>query len=194
MTATDETSVTPPTKPSRATWLDRLRAWMPEGAPEPDPAAWLDRAELLDEVRARGAAVTPRALAHWESENILPRGVRRWIDGSPRARYPEFAVDAIVHLRALQAAGLNLQAIRPYMESWIAIQYSHLFPDPEAQRPARETWLPSPEDIEEQVTALARRHERVHGGPPIVQAEVRLTDAAGHEFVAHAFAPVAPAE
>ncbi len=172
-----------PTK-KRETWRDF--------AGESPP--WLTRDELLARLRDDGVDVSARTLAYWESQSVVPRPVRRWVDGAPRVFYPELAVGAVAYLRNLQKEGLNLRAIRPYMEAWIEIQYGHLYADPEAQRLAREKWLPSPEDSEPHITALARRHERVHGGPPIVRAQILFTDAAGHTFAAHSFTPPAPQE
>lgn len=183
---------TKPAAPPKETWLDRMRAWKPDGAPDPDPEGFLTREELLEEVNRNGNAVNPRTLAFWEREGVLPRPVRRWVGGRPHALYPELAIPAINHVRELQGQGLNLRAISRFVESWIAIEYVHLFPDPEKQRQARERWLPSPEDVEPPITALARRHERVRPGPPIVKAELRFTDASGVEFVVHSFSVEPP--
>ncbi len=176
-----------PTKPNRETWLD----WLPEGAPEPDLAELFTRDELIEELHRRGVDVSARTLAYWESEGVLPRALRRWRDGSPAALYPDWYVGAITHIRKLQAEGIPLRRMRPLMRSWSLIRYSHEIVDPETQRANSEKYLPSPEDIEPHVTALAHRHRRVHGGPPIVKAEIRFTDATGVEFVAHSFAPAA---
>lgn len=103
-----------PTKPKRETWFDHR----PADWPKPDPADLLDRQELIEALRDRGVAVDEVALVFWEKRGILPRPARRWRDGAPRALYPQHAVDAVAHLRELQAAGRSLEDIAPLMRVW----------------------------------------------------------------------------
>ncbi len=173
-----------PPATSQETWVD----WLPE-ARQSDLTELLSRDELLQELQERGVDVNARTLASWEGKGVLPRAVRRWRDGGPAALYPEQAIGAVEHLHRLRAEGMPLQTIKPLVRSWFRTRLAIEFADPEAQRAAREKWLPSPEDLEPQVTALAHRHRRVHGGPPITKAEIRFTDATGAEFVAHSFTP-----
>lgn len=98
----------------KRTWFDHR----PPDWPPPDPADLLDRKELLDDLRERGVEVDDVALVFWEKRGILPRPMRRWRDGAPRALYPHHAVDAVTHLRQLQAAGRSLDEIAPIMRAW----------------------------------------------------------------------------
>ncbi|MDP9363481.1 MAG: hypothetical protein M3Q10_04495 [Chloroflexota bacterium] len=102
------------TKPKRWTWFDHR----PADWPPPDPADLLDRQELLEELRDRGVEVDDVALVFWEKSGVLPRPMRRWRDGAPRALYPRHAIDAVAHLRQLQAAGRSLDEIAPIMRAW----------------------------------------------------------------------------
>ncbi len=172
-------------QPKRETWRD----WLPEGVPEPDLAELLSRDELIQALQDRGIDVSARTLAYWESEGVTPRPVRRWRGGAPAALYPSWFVDAVAFVRQSQASGIPLRIIGPLLRSWSLLRYSHEIAEHEEQLRARRKYQPSPEDIEPPVAALAHQHRRVHGGPPIVKAEIRFTDATGVEFVVHSFAP-----
>ena len=102
------------TKTRQKTWLDLL----PPGAPEIPTDDLLTRQELLQELRDRGVDVSEVALVYWEKAGVLPRSIRRRRHGAPRSLYPHYAVDAVAHLRELQAAGRNLDQIAPLMRAW----------------------------------------------------------------------------
>ncbi len=99
-------------KGGQRTWEDRL----PEYLRNPD--LYYTRDEVLGVLRDRGIDVDEVALVYWEKAGILPRAVRRWRDGVPRALYPPWAVDAIAHLRELQAKGRKLSDIAKVMPAW----------------------------------------------------------------------------
>jgi len=105
------TTETPTTK--RATWLDDLPDYLRDYPPD----GLYSREEVLGSLQDRGVDVNEVTLVFWEKSGILPRPVRRWRDGAPRALYPPWAVDAIVHLRVLQAQGRTLEQIRPLMQA-----------------------------------------------------------------------------
>lgn len=71
----------------------------------------MTRTELLAEVNRVGASVTERTLTFWEKEGILPRPIRRWHDGAPRALYPPSRVQDVLAVRRLQWQGWSLRAI-----------------------------------------------------------------------------------
>jgi DNA-binding transcriptional MerR regulator len=108
------TTTTPPkTKPRdhRLTWLDGIPDYLQDYPTE----GLYTRYEVIGSLRDRGVDVNEVTLVFWEKTGILPRPVRRWRDGAPRALYPPWAVDAIVHLRNLQAHGRTLDQIAPLM-------------------------------------------------------------------------------
>lgn len=100
-----------PTKPKRETWLDLL----PDGALEP---FLVTRDEVIGSLKDLGVDVNEVTLVFWEKSGVLPRPVRRWHAGAPHAMYPSYAIDAIEHLRQLQAAGRTLEQITPLMRMW----------------------------------------------------------------------------
>jgi|GEM_PF-5641475 len=104
-----------PAKANRATWDDVLRA---AGAPPYPIDGYLTRDELVEELTARGVDVDVGSLVWWEKSGTLPRPVRRWRDGAPRALYPGYAIDAVKTLRSMQAKGRTLEEIRPIMQAW----------------------------------------------------------------------------
>ncbi len=104
-----------PAKPKQETWLDIL---LPS-TPEP---LMISREELLGTLQARGVDVNDITIVFWEKSGTLPRPVRRWHAGAPRAMYPVYAIDAIEHLRQLQAAGHTLEQIAPVMRTWAIAQ------------------------------------------------------------------------
>jgi DNA-binding transcriptional MerR regulator len=99
---------------NKETWLDGL----PDRLREMPADALFTREEILDMLRDRSVDVNEVTLVFWEKSGILPRPLRRWRDGAPRALYPPWAVDAIAHLRDLQGQGRTLEQIAPLMQSW----------------------------------------------------------------------------
>jgi len=108
------TTVTAPAKPKQETWLDGLPDYLRDYPPD----GLYTREEVIGSLRDRGIDVNEVTLVFWEKSRILPRPVRRRRDGAPRALYPPWAVDAIAHLRGLQAQGRTLEQIAPLMQSW----------------------------------------------------------------------------
>ncbi len=99
------------TKPKRETWLDLL----PDDAPEP---SLITRDELIGTLKDRGVDINEVTLVYWEKSGVLPRPVRRWNTGAPRAMYPIYAIDTISYLRGLQAEGRTLDQIAPLVRAW----------------------------------------------------------------------------
>jgi DNA-binding transcriptional MerR regulator len=98
-------------KENRATWFDDV----PDYLQDIPPDGLYTRQEVIGSLADRGVDVNEVTLVFWEKQGILPRPVRRWRDGAPRALYPPWAVDAIAHLRALQSQGRTLEQIAPLM-------------------------------------------------------------------------------
>lgn len=166
--------------PNQETWVD----WMPPGSPEPE--GLLTRDELVDRLRRRGVDVTARTLAHWESVGALPRAVRRWRDGAPRALYPEWIVGLAAQVRDLaQHEGLSLREVGQHLRS-------------QAQAPPVGTILPDgstfggvlfagfPRTIAKMMdpalAAFVRRYTHTTGRHP-TRVELHLVDERGHTFV-----------
>jgi hypothetical protein len=97
--------VTPATKAEQTTWAD----WLPDGQSEPPQL--ITRAELLAELAREGVDVPERMLTFWESSGVLPRPVRRWRDGAPKALYPLGWQALVATVRAFQDQGLPLSDI-----------------------------------------------------------------------------------
>jgi DNA-binding transcriptional MerR regulator len=98
----------------RQTWLDGL----PDYLREMPVDAMYTRAEVLGSLQDRSVDVNEITLVYWEKAGILPRPIRRHRDNAVRALYPPWAVDAIQHVRELQAKGRTLDQIKPLMSSW----------------------------------------------------------------------------
>jgi len=67
-----------------------FRDWLPPGSPEPELYELITRAQVLEEVHARGIRISESTLRVREAEGILPRPMRRWRDGATRALYPSW--------------------------------------------------------------------------------------------------------
>ena len=100
-----------PPKPKRETWRD----WLPDGAPEPEARELLTRDEFLNALRDRDVPITTSMLVHWERAGALPRAVRRWQDGAPRALYPEWLIRLAALIPSLQERGLPLREIGTHL-------------------------------------------------------------------------------
>ncbi len=168
-----------PAKPKSESWRDFAEESLP----------WLTRDELTARLRDDGVDVSARTLAYWESENVLPRPIRRWVAGAPRATYPERAVWAVGYVRRLQAEGLELPRIGPMVRSILRVARGHDAVTAEEQHRNRDLYQPDPEEAEPILAELARRHVRLRGGPPLVRVDVVATDADGHRVTLHSFAP-----
>jgi len=96
---------------TKETWRD----WMHPDTPEPEPL--LTRAQFVDRLQAEGVDVSERTLAHWENKDILPRAIRRWRDGGPKALYPEWLLPAVNTIRIMQDMGESLAEIRATIHS-----------------------------------------------------------------------------
>jgi hypothetical protein len=149
------------TKPKPQTWLD----WMPPGAPEPQV---LSLPELLEALREqRGIEITEYTLEHYRRNNVLPRPVRRRHGGVTQAVYPAWFVDAIAHLKDMQAQGKTLDEIRPWMQSWALSTVDWKAPLDEKRIDARNA-----------MTTLLRAHGITAGGV----MRVTFTDDDGNEW------------
>ncbi len=110
------------TKTKRETWRDP--PWSPIGAPE--PSRLLTRPELLDLLAQMGVDATEADLRYWEYEGVLPRALRRWVDGAPRALYADWVAYFVKHLRQLQRdEGLSLAEIRPRLRTYARLFHAH---------------------------------------------------------------------
>lgn len=78
--------------PNKETWRD----WMPPDMPEPAEGDLITRGELLQRLRDRNVVICPRTLQLWESMGIVPRPIRRWNNGGPRALYPPWDEDLVI--------------------------------------------------------------------------------------------------
>ena len=107
-----ETVMPTTAKENRATWFDDVPDYLRDMPVE----GLYTREDVLGSLQDRGVDVNEVTLVFWEKTGILPRPVRRWRDGAPRALYPPWAVDAIAHLRALQAQGRTLDQIALLMQ------------------------------------------------------------------------------
>ena len=161
----------PPAAP-RQTW----QAWLPPGAAEPQV---LSRDAVLAQLRARGIDVPVRTLEHWQRVGVLPYPVRRWHEGSVKAVFPWWVVEAVVHLRQLQARGLSLSKIAPHMRAWALSEIT--WQDPLAGPLA---------EMRAAATAYARAYEQVTG-VPIGGVRIELNDGRGGS-IDHIELPVPP--
>jgi len=100
-------------KENRATWFDDVPDYLRDMPIE----GLYTREEVLGSLQDRGVDVNEVTLVYWEKAGILPRPIRRHRDNAPRALYPPWAVDAIEHLRDLQAQGRTLDQIKPLMQA-----------------------------------------------------------------------------
>jgi hypothetical protein len=103
------------TTPTKQTWL----AWMPEGAPMPE---LLTHDEFLDRLGERGVALTSATFHYYRHRGILPRPIRRRLDGVTQAVYPHWLLPVVERIKAMQAQGKGLDeiqdAIQPITKMW----------------------------------------------------------------------------
>src|SRR5215213_4950779 len=79
---------------------------------------FLTRPQLVEAVREQGAEIDEGTLVFWEKRGLLPRAIRRYRDGAPRALYPPRAVDVVIAIREMQQAGMTLDLIAPLMRKY----------------------------------------------------------------------------
>ena len=101
-------------KENRATWFDDVPDYLKDMPVE----GLYTREEVLGSLHDRGVEINEGTLVSLEKANVLPRPIRRYRDGAPRALYPPWAVDAIEYLRQLQAKGMTRAQIAPFMNAW----------------------------------------------------------------------------
>jgi len=89
---------------AKSTWTD----WMPQGTTEPP---LMTRDELIQRLAHEGITVNYRNIEHWQLRGVIPYPVRRRHQGSTKALYPEWMVDAIKQLRDAQSRGMSLVQI-----------------------------------------------------------------------------------
>jgi len=104
---------TPRTK--APTWLDL----MPANAPMPE---LLPHDELLARLRDRGVDLTSASFHYYRHRGILPRPIRRRVDGVTQAVYPAWLVPVVEAIRDMQAQGKSLDEIvdliQPITKMW----------------------------------------------------------------------------
>jgi len=171
--------------PAKAKYKETWKDWMPEGAPEPPDLQ--TREDVVEWIgRQQGAGMRPITagdIAYWEGIGVLPRGVRRWHEGSAKALYPGWYWLLARQVRSLQHAGLSLDEIRPRIRTHARLMLSFP-PAPENSR----HWPPgarSPEDIQlwpDLTTELERlaRWVATQTGVPTERVEVHVIGTNGH--------------
>jgi len=140
-------------KAPKETWRD----WFPNN----EPTLTVD--DLLSELQALDVDVDRSTLRFWQKDHILPIPERRKIGTGTYAVYPPVAVALIIDIRDMQARGLQLKMIRPWIRG-LAIT---------RQRP-------DPLVLSRPVTAAARKHEE-RTGERVEQAVITFTNQEGVE-------------
>lgn len=110
-------------KTGRETWRD----WWPLGWPEPEV---ITRADLLDQLAARGVPVDERLLRHWEQRGALPRAVRRSHQGQVQAVYPVWMADLVSALYGWRGSR-PLRSIAPQARAFF-VDFARIYEQPEA--------------------------------------------------------------
>lgn len=77
----------------------------------PDPETFT-RPQFVERLRIGGIDVSPRTLAYWEGEGIIPHSTREWRDGAPHAIYPDWMLNVVTTVRTMQREGATLDQIR----------------------------------------------------------------------------------
>ena len=153
---------------TKQTWRD----WLPEGQPEPPQL--ITRAELVEQLQLEGVNVPERTLTFWESAGVLPRPVRRWRDGSPKALYPLHWQELVQMVRSWQDDGHALQEISEYVRHHATHFLAH-------KKWAGATYIEAMHALDD----LARAAE-MDGTGPISGIEVRFTDTEGKTITKYA--------
>lgn len=157
------------------TWRD----YQEPGSPEPET---FTRPQFVERLRTEGLDVSPRTLAYWESEGIIPRSVREWRDVAPQSVYPAWMLDVVRTVRGMQAEGATLEQIRDAIAAtpWL----SPMAPPVEAA----ERWNAyerASRDLAPKLAELARLRELAYG-VRIVGVAIHFRDAngatSGHSF------------
>ncbi len=170
-----------PPKSKPETWID----WHPKDIPM--PTSLLTRDELLERLKAWGVEVETGDLRFWEYTGILPRPVRRRIEGATRAYYPPWMMSMVRLLRELQAGGYPLRDIGPRLRAFAseAAEFKSFFEQQAAQGKAVDEHyaLAIPveiaiekelrDDYRPSLLTLARFHERLTG-QSVKRIEIRL--------------------
>ena len=147
------------------TWADVLLI----GTPEPQ---LITREHLLQELHDATVDVSERILLSWESKGVLPRPVRRWRDGAPRAFYPVWWGDIVREVRELRDSGVSLEQIRPRVR-FLLFDRSRI----------RSTYARARGAALDAALQYARVHEEF-SGRPVSRVELRLLDADGNASTA----------
>lgn len=94
----------------RETW----ESWLPEGTVIPETDL-ITREDLISSLAYRGVKVTPRDLANWQSDGVIPYGLWKWHEPTrkTRALYPAMMISLIAQLRRYQREGMRLRTIEP---------------------------------------------------------------------------------
>ena len=170
------TAAEAPAKPRTRTWLD----YQEPGTPEPSPL--LTRSEFVERLRAEGVDVTPRTLAYWESEGVIPRAVRRWRDGAPQSVYPEWMLAVVRTVRGMQAQDATLDQIRHAIRTtpWLTPMSPPGEPSASVADASERfnAYVRAAEALGPQLARFARLRELAFG-VRIVDFEVRFRDASG---------------
>ncbi len=171
MIATESPTMPTTAKENRATWFDDV----PEYIQDYPVEGLYTREEVIGSLANRGVDVNEVTLVFWEKQGILPRPVRRWRDGAPRALYPPWAVDAIVHLRNLQAHGRTLEQIAPLMTAHQLAAVVWQDPFGPAMTDARTALLAYAEALEIDILAIEGITIRFNGDGDTMLHEENLT-------------------
>jgi DNA-binding transcriptional MerR regulator len=164
----------PATRPKRETWRD----YQEPSSPDPET---FTRPQFVDRLRAEGIDVSPRTLAYWEAEGIIPHSTREWRDGAPHAIYPDWFVGVVKMIQGMQAEGVSLKQIREVvrMTPWLMPIRSSPPPKSPADLAARfDAYTRAAEALGPQLAELARLSELVYG-TPVINVAVQFRDENG---------------
>jgi hypothetical protein len=150
------------------TWLDL----MPANAPMPE---LLPRDEFLTRLRDRGIDLTSASFHYYRHRGILPRPIRRRVDGVTQAVYAPWLIPVIQAIRDMQARGKSLDEIvdmiQPVTKMWALSTID--WKDPLAE---------STVTMDAAVRQWAKAKQPWLGNPAINTIRVTLLDDAGDEL------------